>query len=93
MMDRPRVAVTDRQQRVEIPSSPLLRSEEAEQVLLGDPLELSFEVEREGEERWAFLGETDEHRILQVVITMRGEKIRVVTAFEPAKRLRKLYRQ
>jgi len=67
--------------------------EEAEQVLLGNPLELSFEAGPGGEDRWAFLGETDETRILQVAITMRGEKIRVVTAFEPAKRLRKLYLQ
>lgn len=44
-----------------------------------------------GEERWAYLGETDEGRILQVVITVRGERIRVVTAFEPVRRLRLLY--
>jgi uncharacterized DUF497 family protein len=65
--------------------------EEAEQALLNDPLELDFEAGPEGEDRWAYLGETDEGRILQAVITMRGERIRIVTAFEPVRRLRVLY--
>ena len=65
--------------------------EEAEQVLLDDPLELEFDAGPGGEERWVYLGETDEGRILQVIITLRGERIRVVTAFEPVRRLRMLY--
>jgi hypothetical protein len=66
--------------------------EEAEQVLLNDPLELDFDAGSGGEERWVYLGETDAGRILQVVITVRGERIRVVTAFEPVRRLRVLPR-
>jgi uncharacterized DUF497 family protein len=65
--------------------------EEAEQALLNDPLELGFDAGPGGEERWAYLGETDESRMLQVVITLRGERIRVVTAFEPVRRLRVFY--
>jgi uncharacterized protein len=65
--------------------------EEVEQVLLDDPLELEFDAGPGGEERWVYLGETDEGRILQVIITLRGERIRVVTAFEPVRRLRMLY--
>lgn len=62
--------------------------EEAEQALLDDPLEMGFDTSELGEERWTYLGETNQARILEVVITMRGEKIRVVTAFEPIKRFK-----
>jgi len=65
--------------------------EEAEQVLLNDPLELDFDAGPGGEERWVYLGETEEGRNLQVVITVRGDRIRVVTAFEPVRRLKVLY--
>jgi uncharacterized DUF497 family protein len=37
------------------------------------------------------LGETSQGRILRVVITLRGELIRVVTAFEPDKRGKMFY--
>ena len=57
-------------------------AEEAEEVVLGDPLEIGFEVVN-GEERWSSIGETHEGRILRVVIAIRNERIRVVTAFEP----------
>jgi uncharacterized DUF497 family protein len=58
--------------------------QEAEEVLLGDPIDLGFEVNN-GEDRWGYIGETNEGRILRVVITLREEGMRVVTAFEPEK--------
>jgi uncharacterized DUF497 family protein len=58
--------------------------EEAEQAILGDPLDVGFDLV-DGEERWSYLGETEEGRILRVVITMRRELIRVVTAFEASR--------
>jgi uncharacterized DUF497 family protein len=64
--------------------------EEAEEVSLGDPLDVGFDVVN-GEERWSYLGETDDGRILRVVITMRGERIRVLTAFEPSRYQKNLY--
>jgi uncharacterized DUF497 family protein len=64
--------------------------EEAEDVILGDPLEFGFEVV-DGEARWAFVGETSELRILRVVISVRGGRMRVVTAFKPSARSRLLY--
>jgi uncharacterized DUF497 family protein len=64
--------------------------EEAEDVMLGDPLEVGFEVV-DGETRWSFVGETSEQRILRVVITVRGARMRVVTAFKPSTRNRLLY--
>jgi len=54
--------------------------EEAEEAILGDSVEMDFDEEEGDEERWTYLGETRFGRILHVVITMRDEKIRVVTA-------------
>jgi len=64
--------------------------EEAEEAILGEPLDVGFDVVN-GEERWPYLGETNEGRILRVVITMRGERIRVLTAFEPSRFQKNLY--
>ncbi len=65
--------------------------EEVEEVLLGDPLELGFQADEGDEERWLFLGETARGRILQVVITLRGERIRVVTAYDASRQDKLLY--
>ena len=64
--------------------------EEAEEVVLGNPLELGCDEEEE-EPRWTYLGETLNLRILQIVVTTRGEKVRVVTAFEPIRRFKQIY--
>jgi len=68
-----------------------VKPEEAEQVLLGDPLEVDFEPDRNGEERWTYLGETARERILTVIMTLRGEKMRVVTAFDAESRDKRIY--
>ncbi len=68
-----------------------VKPEEAEQVLLNDPLELGFETSETKEERWSYLGETYEARILQVIITLRGERVRVVTAFDAPISAKRLY--
>lgn len=68
-----------------------VKPEEAEEVLLGDPLDLKFQPEGGDEERWVYLGETNTGRILQVVMTLRGEKIRVVTAYDASKHEKRLY--
>jgi uncharacterized DUF497 family protein len=65
--------------------------EEAEQVILGDPLELGFDPDVNGEDRWTHLGETNRGRILLVIITTRGEQIRVVTSFEAERQDKLLY--
>jgi uncharacterized DUF497 family protein len=64
--------------------------EEAEEVILGDPLDIGLEVV-DGEERSSHVGETNEGRILGVVITFRGERMRVVTAFDPDKQWKIFY--
>jgi uncharacterized DUF497 family protein len=45
----------------------------------------------EGEERFLSLGSTDKGRILLVVTTWREHRIRVISAFAPAKRLVRFY--
>jgi hypothetical protein len=64
--------------------------EEAEEALLGDPLDIGLEVVN-GEERSSHVGETNEGRILWLVITFRGERMRVVTAFEPDRQWKIFY--
>lgn len=65
--------------------------DEAEQVLLNDPLDVHFDPDVNGEQRWTYLGETNNGRILNVVITVRNERIRVVTAYEAEKQDKLLY--
>jgi uncharacterized DUF497 family protein len=64
--------------------------QEAEQVILNNPVDLGMEIIK-GEERYLNLGSTDNDRILLVVTTWRDDRVRVVTAFAPIKRLRQLY--
>lgn len=65
--------------------------EEAEQVVLGNPLDFGFDRSTEDEDRWSYIGDTANGDVLQVVITIREERIRVVTAFEPTRQDRMLY--
>jgi uncharacterized protein len=64
--------------------------EEAEQVILNRPLDLGTQL-RNGEERTAQIGETDKGRVLTVITTMSGKKIRVVTAWPANKSYRRYF--
>jgi uncharacterized protein len=63
---------------------------EAREVLLNDPVDLGLELV-DGEERLLSLGVTNGGRVLLVVSTWRLDKVRVVTAFEPARRLKQFF--
>jgi uncharacterized protein len=63
---------------------------EAEQVIQNIPLDLERQIHN-GEERMVHLGETNSSRVLVVVTTMREELIRVVTAYDANRKLRKFY--
>jgi uncharacterized DUF497 family protein len=63
---------------------------EAEEVLRNRPMDLESQL-RNGEERMAQVGETDSDRILIVVSTMCGKKIRVVTAWPAKERFRRYF--
>jgi uncharacterized DUF497 family protein len=69
-----------------------VKREEAVQVLLNDPLEMRPQL-IDGEERFPNIGITDAGRWLVVVVTERGLKARVVTAFDANKNLVAMYIQ
>jgi uncharacterized DUF497 family protein len=63
---------------------------EAEQVLTNEPFDLQFQVTN-GEERFVQLGETNAGRILVVVTTWRKSLIRVITAYDAQKAMKRIY--
>ena len=63
---------------------------EAEQVILNRPVDLESYL-RSGEERTVQIGETDAGRILVVVTTQAGKKVRVVTAWPANKSYRRYF--
>ena len=67
-----------------------IKPREAEQVIANRPLDTKVQL-RGGEERYLQVGETDTGRILVVVTTWRGPKVRVVTAFAANQRMRSFY--
>ena len=66
--------------------------EETEQVVSGAAVPLESE-ERGGEERHTELGETAEGRLLIVVWTWRGQRIRIITAFPANQKWRALWQR
>jgi uncharacterized DUF497 family protein len=64
--------------------------EEAEQLIESDPLDIEAETV-DGEERTTSIGCTNRGRFLVVVTTLRGTRLRVVTAFPAPKPLIDLY--
>lgn len=64
--------------------------EEAEQVLLNDPIDGGTQ-DHEGEERFVEVGSTEALRILVVITTQRGELTRVVTAYPASPAFRQYY--
>ena len=55
--------------------------EEAEQVLDNDPL-YQYPQQAEDEERYLVYGETNAGRMLAVALTVRRDRIRVITAYD-----------
>jgi uncharacterized DUF497 family protein len=64
--------------------------EEAEQAINNEPFDLGGEI-RNGEYRTAHLGATDLDRILVVYVTERDQMVRVVTALDANRELRRHY--
>jgi uncharacterized DUF497 family protein len=63
---------------------------EAEQVVLNRPVDLESYL-RNGEERTVQIGETDAGRILVVVTTPVGKKVRIITAWPANKKYRRYF--
>jgi uncharacterized DUF497 family protein len=64
--------------------------EEFEQAMRNDPLIIDYSNVN-SEDRWSALGMTDTLRILLLCYTVRGERVRPVTAWPANKRLREAY--
>lgn len=64
--------------------------EEAEQVILNGPVDVEWQ-QQDDEERFVQIGQTNSGRVLMVASTVRAEKTRIITAFEPPKGLLKAY--
>jgi hypothetical protein len=65
---------------------------ECEEVFFNTPLLVSHDVKHSGkEERFYALGKTNEGRLLFVVFTIRGDKIRVISARQMNKKERRIY--
>lgn len=58
-----------------------IKAEEVEKALSNAPIPI-YEQDVEGEVRYVYYGETESGRLLAVVLVERGEKIRVVTAYD-----------
>ena len=58
-----------------------VKPEEVEQGLSNDPIPI-YEQNVQGELRYVYYCETDSGRLLAVVLTERGNRIRVVTAYD-----------
>lgn len=67
--------------------------DEAEEVVLGHPLDIELQIEEgsSDEERLQQIGETAMGRILQLVTTWRGGKVRVISAWDAPKQLKLYY--
>lgn len=55
--------------------------EETEQALSNDPIPV-YEQDVEGGSRFVYYGETNNGRLLAVILTERAGKIRVITAYD-----------
>lgn len=58
-----------------------IRPEEAEQGLWNSPI-LIYEQDVEGELRYIYYCETDSGRLLALIVVERGERVRIVTAYD-----------
>jgi uncharacterized DUF497 family protein len=67
--------------------------EEAEQVVLREPLDTELQTAdaSDSEERLLQIGETAAGRILQLLTTWRGGKVRVISAWDAPKQLKIYY--
>ena len=58
-----------------------IKREEVEEALQNDAIPV-YEQDAGGEPRFVYYGETDRGRLLGIIVTERGVKLRVVTAYD-----------
>jgi len=71
-----------------------IKNEEAEEVFVNQPLVLLKDKKHsQTEPRLMVLGKTDNQRLLSVIFTQRGKKIRIISARPMSRKERRLYEQ
>jgi len=68
-----------------------LQPAEVEQAIAGEPATLSEGLAEAGERRWVTVGRTAAGRLVAVVWTVRGARVRVVTAYPASRRQQVAY--
>jgi uncharacterized DUF497 family protein len=58
-----------------------VKAAEVEEALSREPI-LIYEQTADDEPRYVYYGETERNRLLAIVLTERGDKIRVITAYD-----------
>jgi uncharacterized DUF497 family protein len=67
---------------------------ECEEVFFNTPLLISEDTKHSSQEKRNYaLGRTDTNRMLFLVFTVRGDKIRIISARDQSKKERKIYEQ
>jgi uncharacterized DUF497 family protein len=66
--------------------------QELEQAIANDPVFVDFRDES-GDERWYALGATGDLRVLFLVFSLRGGRVRPITGWEASRKLREAYFQ
>jgi uncharacterized DUF497 family protein len=70
-----------------------LRPEDAERALSNESTAVYEGLTKAGERRWVSVGRLDSGRLVAVVWTVRGSRVRVVTAYPAGERLRRTYEE
>ncbi|KKU86603.1 MAG: hypothetical protein UY17_C0042G0007 [Candidatus Beckwithbacteria bacterium GW2011_GWC2_47_9] len=69
-----------------------VKTKECEEIFFDENKKIAKDkLHSNGEKRFIILGKTKKHRLLYLVFTMRGKKIRVISARDTNKKERKLY--
>lgn len=63
---------------------------EFEEAILNDPVEMEFQT-ASGEPRFKSLGRTGKGRLLVLVWTVRGERVRAITAYPASRALARMW--
>ena len=65
---------------------------EAEEIFLGKPLKIYRDLKHsQKEDRLTALGKTEKERKLYIVLTVRYDKVRIISARDQSRKERKLY--
>jgi uncharacterized DUF497 family protein len=80
----------DRGNLLKNPAKHRVSNEEAEEVFFRHPVVVENTRSADNERRWCAFAKTERGRVLRVVFTMRGLRVRIISA-RPASRKERIY--